>query len=401
MTERTPRWTRRLAPRRAFLGLLAGLTALAALGLGTLPASAFETRARAAWVYDHKTGTVLLAKNADVALPPASMSKLMTLDLLFEALEDGRVSLDTTFRVSAAAQAMGGSKMFLREGERVAVRDLIPGIIVHSGNDACVTVAEGLAGTEAAFVGIMNERARALGLRNSHFANASGWPHPEHRMSAEDLGHLAVRIIETFPDLYPHFAQREFTWAGITQRNRNPLLGLGIGADGLKTGHTEEAGYGLVGSAVRGDRRVTFVLMGLPDVRARAEESERILNWAFHQFAVKTVARAGERLATAPVWIGAVPEVGLVLAEDLSILVPASQKDAIDARIVYEAPIEAPVAKGQPVGELVMDIATIGEVRRPLLAETAVPRGGLVPRLRASAETLARRALEGTLFGGE
>ncbi|RMH46102.1 MAG: D-alanyl-D-alanine carboxypeptidase [Alphaproteobacteria bacterium] len=377
------------------------MAALVVVIAASLPAAAFETRARAAWVFDHKTRTVLMAKNADVPLPPASMSKLMTLDLLFEALEDGRVTLDTTFRVSAAAQAMGGSKMFLREGERVAVRDLIPGIIVHSGNDACVTVAEGLAGTEEAFVAIMNERARALGLRHAHFANASGWPHPEHRMSAEDLGRLAVRMVEEFPDLYPHFSQREFTWAGITQRNRNPLLGLGIGADGLKTGHTEEAGYGLVGSAVRGDRRVTFVLMGLPDVRARAEESERILNWAFHQFAVKTVARAGERLATAPVWIGEVPTVGLVLADDLSVLVPASQKDAIEARIVYDAPVEAPVAKGQRIGELVMSIASIGEVRRPLVAEAAVPRGGLVPRLRASAMTLARRAMDGTLFGAE
>ncbi|NCM98139.1 MAG: D-alanyl-D-alanine carboxypeptidase, partial [Rhodobacterales bacterium] len=291
-----------------------------------LPAQAFETRAAAAWVYDLTTGTVLLEKNADQPLPPASMSKLMTLNLLFEALRDGRVTLDTPFAVSARAKAMTGSTMFLNEMDRPTVNDLIHGIIINSGNDATVVVAEGLAGSEDAFAAQMTARAKALGMANSTFANASGWPDPNQRMSMHDLGLLASRLITEFPEYYPIFALTENDYADRApdnRFNRNPLLRLNIGADGLKTGHTEEAGYGLIGSAVQGERRVVIAITGLTSERERAEESERLITWAFRQFSLKTVVKAGARVAEAEVWIGDAATVGLVSAQDVRRLLPA------------------------------------------------------------------------------
>ncbi|MGB0499464.1 MAG: D-alanyl-D-alanine carboxypeptidase family protein, partial [Rubricella sp.] len=229
----------------------------------------FDTRATAALVVDHETGAVLFARNADAPMPPASMSKLMTLNMLFEAVDEGSVSLADTFVVSERAWRMGGSRMFLEPRHEPTVEDLIRGIIIHSGNDACVVVAENLAGTEEAFADVMTARARELGMMESTFINSTGWPADGHVMSARDLVHLARHLIEDFPDLYPYFAETEYTWDGITQSNRNPILFANIGGDGLKTGHTEEAGYGLVGSAVQDGRRVVFMVTGLEDARAR------------------------------------------------------------------------------------------------------------------------------------
>ena len=338
-----------------------------ALALGALPAHAFETQATAAWVYDVTTGTVLMDKNADQPVPPASMSKLMTINMLFEALRDGRVTMETEFAVSARAKAMGGSTMFLQETDRPTVRDLIHGMIVNSGNDACVVVAEGLAGTEEAFSAQMTERGRALGMTASVFANASGWPDPTHRMSMRDLGILAQHLIEDFPEYYPIFAETEFNYkdrAPDNRFNRNPLLDLGVGADGLKTGHTQEAGYGLVGSAKQGDRRVIFAITGLPSEQARAEESERIVAWAFRQFSEKTVAKTGTRLAEAEVHLGDVDTVGLVPAEDVRLLVPALVQDSVTAEVVYNGPLTAPVSRGHPGGRA--DRACPGPARPPL-----------------------------------
>jgi len=358
----------------------------------TAAGTGFNTRARAAWVFDHSAGMVLMAKNADVPIPPASMSKLMTLDLIFEALRDGRVSLDDTFRVSAKAHAMGGSKMFLREGERVSLRNLIHGIIVDSGNDACITVAEGLAGTEAAFVKQMNDRAKALGMTNSSFGNATGWPNPKQRMSVRDLGFLARRMITEFPQYYPFFSVKQFTWSGITQKNRDPLLGVIPGADGLKTGHTQESGYGLVGSAKQGGRRVTFVVAGLDSVRARAQEGERVLNWAFRQFSQKTIATKGTVIAEANVWLGATPRVGLALPKDLTLLLPAMVQDnGLKAEVDYSGPLHAPIKKGQKVATLVIEMPGFAPIRRPLVAARAVARGGVSVRMRAAAIILLRQ----------
>jgi D-alanyl-D-alanine carboxypeptidase (penicillin-binding protein 5/6) len=358
------------------------------------PAAAFETAATAAYVVDHGTGTVLMDKNATTPLPPASMSKLMTLYMLFEALADGRVTMDTEFRVSARAAAMGGSTMFLAEGERVAVRDLIPGIIVNSGNDACVVVAEGLAGTEETFSALATDRARALGLSETTLKNASGWPEPGHRMSLRDLGLLSQRLIDDFPDLYPYFALERFEFDGrapANSNNRNPLLGLGLGVDGLKTGHTQEAGYGLAGSAVRGDRRVVFVITGLATAEERAVEAERIVNWALRQFTVETVLDAGETVATAPVWLGTEGAVALAPAGDVTLLVPAAAHGALQAELAYDAPLAAPVAAGAPAGTLTITRPGLAPVEVPLVTASAVAKAGFLPRLRVAAGVLIGR----------
>ena len=380
-----------------FAKLRFAASAFAACLLAALPGHAFETRASAAWVYDVTTHTVLLDKNGEASLPPASMSKLMTINMLFEALKDGRVTLDTEFSVSQNATAMtaqGGSTMYLQEGDRPTVDELIHGMIINSGNDACVVVAEGLEGSEAEFAAKMTERAAALGLENSHFANASGWPDPGQRMSMKDLGLLARRLIEEFPDYYPVFSQTEFNYkdrAPANANNRNPLLKLGIGADGLKTGHTSEAGYGMVGSVKQGDRRIIFAISGLGSDKERAEEAERIATWAFRQFSLKTVAKAGVKVADAEVFMGLAETVGLVPAEDVRLLLPASAQDGLSADVIYTGPVSAPVAKGAVVAELVIRIPDLPEHRIPLVAEADVAKGGFMKRLTTAAQVLQSR----------
>jgi serine-type D-Ala-D-Ala carboxypeptidase (penicillin-binding protein 5/6) len=385
----------RLLPQRVFLRIIAALTLIAI----SPAARAFDTTATAAWVYDMTTQTVLLDKNADQALPPASMSKLMTINMLFEALDDGRVTMDTTFAVSSRAKAMGGSTMFLNEQDRPTVNDLIHGMIVNSGNDACVVVAEGLAGSEEAFAAQMTERARALGMMNSTFVNASGWPAAGHEMSMKDLGILARRLIEEFPEYYPIFSETNFNFqdrAPANATNRNPLLRLDFGpggpvADGLKTGHTSEAGYGLVGSAMQGNRRVIFVITGLTSEQARAEEAEKIVTWAFRQFTEKTLVTAGTQVAMAEVWLGDTPTVGLVPREDASFLVPALVQDQVTAEVVYTGPIAAPIAKGDPIAELVIHIPNLPDARVPLLAQTDVAKAGFMARVTKAGQILWQR----------
>ncbi len=384
--------------KRPVLQILAFCAAL--LACSVPPVAAYETSARAAYLVDLNTNTVLMEKDADIPLPPASMSKLMTLNMLFEALQDGRVSLDTRFAVSTRAKNMGGSSMFLNEADRPTVEELIQGIIVLSGNDACVVVAEGLAGSEPAFARLMNARARDLGMNNSTFANSSGWPDPNQRMSMRDLGILAERLIKVFPEYYGYFSQKEFAFDGRTpdnRFNRNPLLSLGIGADGLKTGHTSEAGYGLVGSAVQGNRRIVFVISGLNSERERAEESERLVNWAFRQFIQKTVLRSGAEVARAKVWMGDQEEIGLVPAEDVSLLLPALERDALNAEVIFRTPIEAPIKKGQEVAEMVVSLRDLPEVRIPLVSDRDIARGGFLPRVRTAINVLYARYFPGGL----
>jgi D-alanyl-D-alanine carboxypeptidase (penicillin-binding protein 5/6) len=377
--------------RLIFATLLGALTAL--------PAFAFDTKAHAAWVYDVTTKTVLLSKNADIPLPPASMSKLMTIDLLFEALEDGRITMDTTFPVSAHAQSMGGSTMFLNTTDRPSVRDLIQGIIINSGNDACVVVAEGLAGSERAFAELMTERAHELGMKNSMFANASGWPDPGQRMSMHDLGIIANRIITHFPQYYHFFSETHFNYkdrAPANAQNRNPLLEIKAAdwkADGMKTGHTQESGYGLVGSAVMGDRRILYVLSGMDSEAARAQEGEAVANWAFRQFVMKDVAKAGTQLATAPVWLGAQDSVGLAPEKDLSLLIPANAQDKVKAEAVFDGPVSAPIKKGQKLGKLVITVPGLDAPREvALVAENDVKRGGFMVRVKAAIARLGGKA---------
>jgi len=324
-------------------------------------ASAFETNARAAYIYDLTTGTVLLSKNADTPLPPASMSKLMTLYIAFEFIRAGQLSLDEKLPVSAHAESYGGSTMFLDTTDRVAVADLLRGIIVLSGNDACAVIAEALSpdGTEAGFAKLMTRRAQQLGMTNSIFQNSNGWPHPMHKMSMRDLGLLATRLIEDFPEYYDMFSQREFAFDGrapANTRNRNPLLGLGIGADGLKTGHTQEAGYGLVGSAQQGERRIVFVLSGLSGTSQRADEAEAVVNWAFRQFSTRS-------------------------SQDLTTLVPVLGDGQVKFNVEYLNPIPAPIKQGDSLGHLVVTIPDLEETRIPLVAAESVPRGGFFRRV--------------------
>ena len=378
--------------------LIPAVTALA-LAATAAPA-AYETPAGAAWLYDVTTDTVLFNKNADAPIPPASMSKLMTLYMLFEALRDGRVTLDTRFGVSDRAAGMKGSTMYLDQRDRPTVEELIKGIIVQSGNDACVVVAEGLAGSEAAFARLMNEKAPEIGMRNSTFVNASGWPAAGHRMSPEDLGILATHLIRDFPEYYPYFAIEEWGFDGrspANRFNRNPLLGLVDGADGLKTGHTEEAGYGLVGSAVQDDRRIVFVVAGLDSMAARSQESEQTSNWAFRQFVVRDVAAAGDLMAEAPVWLGDETSVGLVAAEDITLLVPAFDTDSYSARVEYEGPIQAGFAEGEHIADLVVTVSDLPEKRIPLVADRTVAEGGFVPRMRSAVTVLFKKALDQAL----
>jgi D-alanyl-D-alanine carboxypeptidase (penicillin-binding protein 5/6) len=375
------------------------LAAFVVILLG-MPASAFETRATAAYVVDQTTGTVLLNKNADTPLPPASMSKLMTLLMTFEAIRDGRLSLNEKLPVSQHSMDYGGSTMFLNTRDRVRVEDLIRGIIVLSGNDACSVIAEALSpdGTESGFARFMTQRAQKMGMTNSTFANSNGWPQAGHRMSMRDLALLAKKLITEFPEFYPLFSETEFQFDGRAPqntRNRNPLLRLGIGADGLKTGHTSEAGYGLVGSAKQGKRRIIFVISGLDSSAARAQESEAIVNWAFRQFAQRPLAKKGERLATADVWMGDKPNVGLVPAQDISVLLPVLGGDEIPAEVVYNGPLQAPIEKGQELAELVLTPEGLPETRIPLFAETAVSDGGFVARVSTAAKMLLDRLNKG------
>ncbi|WP_288929247.1 D-alanyl-D-alanine carboxypeptidase family protein [uncultured Maritimibacter sp.] len=363
------------------------LTTLLA-GVIALPAFAFETSARSAYVVDLTTNTVLLEKNAQVPLPPASMSKLMTLNMLFEALEDGRVSLDTQFNVSQRAMDMGGSTMFLTTQDRPTVEELIKGIIVLSGNDACVVVAEGLGGTEDAFASMMTQRARALGMENSTFGNASGWPHPAQRMSTEDLAILAERLIEEFPQYYHYFGIEEFPYDGRApdnRFNRNPLFDLGLGADGLKTGHTQEAGYGLVGSAMQGNRRVVLVVSGLDSEAARRSESAAIINFAFRQFVMRTAVESGQVIAEIPVWLGEAQTVALAAPQDVELLIPVTAHEGIKGEVTWSGPVEAPISKGDEIATFTIVREGMSDTVIPLVAADDVAAAGFLPRFTTAA----------------
>ena len=368
-----------------------------------LPARALETQAAAAWVYDMTTNTVLMDKNGDVPLPPSSMSKLMTIYMLFEALRSGQVTMETTFAVSEKAWKMGGSKMFVEPADRPTVNDLIHGIIINSGNDACVVVAEGLAGSEDEFAKQMTARAATLGLKNSTFVNSSGWPDPRHLMSAQDLGILAVHLIKEFPEYYAFFAMSGFNYKDRVPsngNNRNPMLRVEADgawvADGLKTGHTQDGGYGLVGSAVHKDgRRIIVVLNGIDSDANRARESEAIATWAFRQFALKTVAKAGAQVAQADVFLGDAKTVGLEPATDLRLLLPALAQAEISADVVYQGPIKAPITKGTKLAELVVHIPGLPDGRVDLVASSDVGPAGFMSRVMIAADQLRARYLGG------
>ncbi|MCZ4281901.1 D-alanyl-D-alanine carboxypeptidase [Kiloniella laminariae] len=359
--------------RRAMKSLLLGSACLLA---AIQPGQAIDTLAREAYLVDYTTKTVLLDKNGDQSMPPASMSKIMTAYMVFERLKDGRLSLDNKLAVSEKAWRKGGSKMFVEVGNQVSIHDLLRGIIVQSGNDACIVVAEGLGGTEENFAAEMTTKGREIGLENSTFVNATGWPDPDQRMTAKDLATLADRIITDFPEYYDVYSEKSFTWAGITQGNRNPLLYKNIGSDGLKTGHTEEAGYGLTASAVQGDRRIILVVNGLSSLKERAEESERLVSWAFREFDNFNLFSAGEVVETADVWLGKEESIDLVPQEDLLLTLPRNAKNSMKATVSYLGPIQTPIEKGERLATLRIEAADIEPVEIPLVAANSVDRQG-------------------------
>ncbi len=366
---------RTFAPLKA----LAVVGVLAALLLR--PAVALETEAREAILVDAESGRVLFEKNADELMPPSSMTKVMTLYLVFERLADGRLTKEDTLPVSERAWRKGGSKMFVEVGDRVSIENLLRGIIIQSGNDACIVVAEGLSGTEDAFAREMTKRGREIGLTSSTFKNSTGWPDPEHRMTARDLNLLALRTILDFPQYYHYFAETSFTWSDITQSNRNPLLYKNMGADGLKTGHTQEAGYGLTASAIRDGRRLVLVVNGLPSERARSEESERLLEWGFREFSNYELFSAGEEVDRAEVWLGAEESVPLTLEESVVVTLSQREHDEMTVSVHYEAPVPAPIAEGQEVAVLRIAAPGMEPMEYPLFAAAEVEKVGPFGRM--------------------
>jgi D-alanyl-D-alanine carboxypeptidase (penicillin-binding protein 5/6) len=363
--------------KREGLGAIAALMTMFAAGT----AAAVDTLAKQAIIADYQTGTVLFEKNADESIHPASMSKLMTLDILFERLKKGQISLNDTFPVSERAWAHNeGSTMFVGINSQVRVEDLIRGIVVQSGNDACIVVAEGLSGTEEAFVEEMNKRAVELGLENSHFRNSHGLEDPNHKMTARDLLKLSEHIYREYPDYYHYFAEREFVFNGIKQENRNLLVYKNIGVDGLKTGHLSVSGFGVVISAQRDGRRVFIVLHGMGSMKERSDESTNMVEWAFREFNNYTLAKPGQVLDEAPVWYGSEATVPLTVANDLVATLPRNGRDQAQVKVIFDGPIPAPIAQGQEVGKIVIEAPGYGKTEVPLVAAAAVERQGFVGR---------------------
>ena len=357
---------------------------------------AFSTTARTALVIDNTTGEILLSKDINRPIPPASMSKLMTLWMVFESLDEGKLEMDDTFKVSKKAWKKGGSKMFLREGENVKIEDLIKGVIIQSGNDACIVLAEGLAGTEENFAELMTIRAKEIGLTNSNFKNSTGWPDPEHKMSSKDLVVLATKIREEYPSYYEIFNNLEFTWDGISQANRNPLLSMNLGADGLKTGYTKEAGYGLIASAKQNERRITFVITGLKSTGQRAREAKGITTWAFKKFKLKKYFEKSSTILEAPVWRGKKERVKLSASNNIQILIANDSEENTKMHVVLKEPLIAPLKKGQRVnGHLVIETVPLikGSKKKkqlffPIEVSEDLDRGGLANKISTNFNTL-------------
>lgn len=361
-------------------------------------AQAIETKAKNLILMDYETGEYLYTKDAQKMIPPASMSKLMTVYIIFSKLKDGSLSEDDVFTVSENAWRKGGaasgsSTMFLNVKEKVRVGDLIQGIIVQSGNDACIVAAENIAGSEEDFARMMNDTAKRLGMNNSSFANATGWPHPDQRMSVEDLAKLARIIIKEFPEYYHIFSERNFTHNNIRQGNRNPLLYSMPEADGLKTGHTEEAGFCLTGSAKRGDRRLISVMSGLSSNKERSEEAEKIMNWGFREFDNYKILKQGQKVAEVPVWFGEEKSVDLLVNQDVVTTIKKSKASKVRMTAVYDKPVKAPIMQGDKLGFVRVEIPGRNTVEVPLIASQDVKKLGWFGKIMENIKYL--------LFGAE
>ncbi|AWB20656.1 D-alanyl-D-alanine carboxypeptidase [Methylobacterium currus] len=383
---------RALARRAAGLALAAILGA--AVAVCDARAQGFQTLAPHAILIDADTGAVLFEKGADEPFSPASMAKLMTVEVLFDEMRRGKLGPDTEFTISENAWRRGGaggggSSMFAQLNSKVKLPDLLRGIVVQSGNDAAIAAAEGVAGTEDNFAQIMNRHAKEIGLDRSTFRNATGYSAPDQKVTARDLAKLAIHLIETYPENYKLFAEREFTWNKIRQQNRNPLLTLDIGADGLKTGYLEESGYGLTGSAVQNGQRLVLVVSGLKTARDRAAESRKLLEWGFRAFEARQVFSAGETVAEAETFGGEKGRVPLVTKKPVRLLLPRGNSDRLVARATYQGPLTAPVEEGREVGRLKVTRGEQVVLDMPLYTAEAVPAG-----------TMTQRALDAALEVG-
>jgi serine-type D-Ala-D-Ala carboxypeptidase (penicillin-binding protein 5/6) len=350
---------------------------------------AFQTSIPAAILMDPDSDSILFEKNGDQPVAPASLAKLMTLEYVFNELKQGHIKLDDTYIISENAWRKGGapshgSTMYAAIHSQVQLGDLIHGIIVDSANDACIAIAEGLAGNETAFGALLTKRAREIGLDNSTFTNAEGYSDPNLRVTVRDMAQLARHIMQTYPDFYPYFAEREFTWNNIRQQNRNPLLGMGINADGLKTGETTEAGFNLVGSAVQNNLRLIVVVTGAKSDKERGDEARKLLDWGFHGFETRVLFAEGQTIGAAKVFGGDSSYVSLIGPGTISLMMPRNNSERLLARIVYTGPVPAPVAKGQPIGKLRVWRGDNLALEVPLTAAEDIGKG-----------TMSQRAMDG------
>jgi D-alanyl-D-alanine carboxypeptidase (penicillin-binding protein 5/6) len=371
-----------------FMALAAAVAILAAssatLRAAGAPPGTFQTSVPNAILLDPETNSILFEKNADQPVAPASLAKLMTLEFVFNQLKEGKLKLDQQFTITDNAWRKGGapshgSTMFAAIHSEVSLDDLIHGIIIDSANDACIAIAEGLAGNETAFGQMLTKRAREIGLEHSTFTNATGYSDPHLRVTVRDLAQLARHIMHTYPEYYPYFALRDFTWNKIHQENRNPLLGMGIGADGLKTGDTAEAGFTLVGSAVQEDLRLIVVLTGAKSEKERADEAHKLLEFGFHGFQARVLFAEGQTVGEARVFGGDSRYVPLVGHGIIRVMIPRENEERLSARIVYTGPIPAPVSKGTPIGKLRVWRGENLALEVPLAAGEDVG-GGSMPR---------------------
>ncbi len=351
------------------------------------PLGPVDTAAKWAIAVDFTTGMTLLEKAADEEMPPSSMTKLMTIYLVYERLKQGRMKLEDELTVSERAWRMSGSKMFVQVGAQVKVEDLIRGVIVQSGNDAAIVFAEAISGSEEQFAELMNTKAKQLGLQHTNFRNATGWPDPEQRMSVRDIAVVARRIIQDFPEYYHYDSEKSYKYNGIEQGNRNPMVQKGT-ADGLKTGHTEGGGYGLAASAIRNGRRIVMVLNGMASMRERAEEGDRLMDWCFANFEDVTLFSAGDVVERAPVWLGTSPQVPLVAGRDLTLTLPRNWRNTATVKLSYDTPVRAPIMKGDVLGKLTMTGRGVPPLDVNLLAGADVPRLGLPGRAMAALSRL-------------
>ncbi len=374
------------------------LIALITLFALLLPAQGFaqtvapvETAAKQAYLLDATAGTQLFAKEADTPMPTSSMSKMLTMYLVFDALKNGKLHMEDMLPTSEHAWKQEGSRMFLNVGQSARVDDLIRGVIVQSGNDAAVALAEGVGGSEESFAEMMNTKAQQLGMKNSHFVNATGMPDSQHYSTARDLAILAQALIRDFPEHYHFFSQLDFAYNNIKQGNRNPLLYRAMNVDGLKTGHTDIGGYGLTASALRNGRRMILVLNGMSDMQARADESAKVLDWGYREFGLYQIAKAGEPVADAKVWLGIGASVPLAASMDYALTLPRSARAGIRAEAVFNQPIPAPIQKGQELGKLIVTAPGAETKEIPLIATQAVARLGFFARLSARLHLLLHK----------